>query len=364
VDFVGTDRDDPLRLGIVAGSLAQGPLYKPQPLEPLLAEMDLADEAKWYTVRVWLDAGFQPRFIFRNGLMDARNMWGRLVRKYPEQFPRPTRGGIVEHRYNAIMFGKLPQIHIHAVEINGPFYDAWPTASQRAVLGDDWAAVNTTGVLSEETMRKHLTAFVTRAYRRPAEKEEIDRLLKLIASRKQTGRTPLEAYRDGLSAVLCSPGFLYLEEPGETKLSQQALASRLSYFLWSSMPDQELIDLAAQNKLQQPGLLREQVNRMLSSSRSAAFIDGFLASWLTLRDLGSMPPDRMKFDDYYRFDLDNAMRQETRLFTRHLLERNLSVANFLDSDFTFVNKPLAKHYGIAGPASLEFEKVALTDRRR
>lgn len=364
VDFVGTHRDEPLRLGVVAGSLAQGPLYKTQQLEPILAELDLADEPKWYTVRVWLDAGFQPRFTFRNGLMDARNMWGKLVRKYPEQFPKPVRGGIVEHRYNAIMFGKLPQIHIHAVEITGPFYDAWPTASQRAVLGDDWASVHATGTLSEETMRKHLIAFVSRAYRRPAEKDEIDRLLKLIAGRKQSGRTPLEAYRDGLSAVLCSPGFLYLEEPGEKNLSPHALASRLSYFLWSSMPDAELLELAAKNKLSQPDVLEQQVKRMLASSRSAAFIDGFLDSWLTLRDLGSMPPDRTKFDDFYRFDLDRAMRQETRLFTRYLLDKNLSIAHFLDSDFTFVNKDLAQHYGLARPASWEFEKVPLTDRRR
>ena len=103
---------------------------------------------------------------------------------------------------------------------------------------------------------------------------------------------------------------------------------------------------------------------MLQDSRSAAFIDGFLDSWLTLRDLGSMPPDRSKFDDFYRFGLDGAMRQETRLFTRHLLDNNLSIANFLDSDFTFVNKPLARHYGMKPPEGSRFEKVSLSDRRR
>jgi hypothetical protein len=363
-EFVGTDRDEPLRLGIVAGNLAAGPLHKPQPIEPLLAEMDLADESRWYTVRVWLDAGFTPRFTFRNGLMDARNMWGRLVRKYPEQFPKPERGGIVEHRFNAIKYGKLPQIHIHEVEIAGPFYEEWPTASQRAVLGDDWESVQASGLLSEEQMRGHLTRFASRAYRRPAEAEEIDRLMRLISLRRQSGRSPLEAYRDGLSAVLCAPGFLYQEERGNARLSPYALASRLSYFLWSSMPDQQLLDLAAAGKSHEPAVLTAQAQRLLADSRSAAFIDGFLDSWLTLRDLGSMPPDRSKFDDYYRFDLASAMQHETRLFTRHLLDNNQSIVNFLDSDFTFVNKVLAKHYGLEPPQGSGFERVSLRDRRR
>src|SRR5262249_42598022 len=137
-DFVGTDPDEPLRMGIVAGNYLAGPLHKPQPIEPLLAGMDLAGEARWDTGRGWVGGGYTPRFTFRNGLMDVRNMWGRLVRKYADQFPKLVRGGIVEHRYNAIAYGKLPQIHIYEVQIEGPFYDQWPTAGQRALLGNDW----------------------------------------------------------------------------------------------------------------------------------------------------------------------------------------------------------------------------------
>jgi hypothetical protein len=363
-EFLGTDANEPLRLGVVAGNILAGPLHKPQPIEPLLAEMDLADEARWYTARVWLDKGYSPRFTFRNGLMDARNLWARLLRKYPEQFPKPERGGIVEHRFNAIKYGKLPQIHIHEVEIEGPFYDQWPTAGQRAVLGDDFESVSETGELTQPQMREHLTRFASHAYRRPARVDEIDRLMELIAGRRQTGRSALEAYRDGLAAVLCSPGFLYLEEPGERNLLPQALASRLSYFLWSSTPDQELMDLAASGKLREPGVLAEQTERMLSDAKSGALVEGFLDSWLKLRDLGSMPPDRTKFNEYYHYDLGSAMRQETVLFTRHLIDNNLSVANFLDSDFAFVNKRLAMHYGISPPAGSGFAKVALGDRRR
>jgi hypothetical protein len=130
------------------------------------------------------------------------------------------------------------------------------------------------------------------------------------------------------------------------------------------MPDDELTDLAARDQLQQPDVLTSQVERMLNDPKADAFVDGFLDSWLTLRDLGSSPPDRSKFTDFYHYDLDNAMRQETRLFTRHLLDNNLSVVNFLDSDFTFVNKSLARLYGCEPPMGSGFVRVTLSDRHR
>src|SRR5262249_30050972 len=151
---------------------------------------------------------------------------------------------------------------------------------------------------------------------RSVKSEELDRLIQVIDERQKSGRTPLDAYSDGLKAVICSPGFLYLDESAAGKLSQHALASRLSYFLWSSMPDEELLAAAETGKLMQPKAVAAQVERMLKDPRSAAFLDGFLDSWLTLRDLGSMPPDRAKFEDFYRYDLQNAMREETKLFAR------------------------------------------------
>lgn len=365
-EFLGTDPEEPLRLGIVAGNYLAGPLHKPQPIEPLLAEIDLADEPQWYTVRVWLDAGYTPRFTFQNGLMDVRNLWSQLLKKYKDEFPPRKDSGIVEARFNAIKYGKLPQIHIHEIDIEGPFYETWPTAGHRAILGDDWESVQLSGAISEPAMREHLTAFATRAYRRPATTEEVDRVMQVIAVRREAGRDTLEAYADGLKMVLCSPNFLYLDAQAavDAPLAQFALASRLSYFLWSSLPDQELIDLASRSQLEQPHELASQVERMLEDSKSDAFVEGFLDSWLTLRDLGSTPPDRTKFEEFYHYDLDNAMRTETRLFTRHLLDNNLSVANFIDSDFTFVNKRLADLYGCEQPTGSEFKMVTLTDRRR
>ena len=365
-DFLGIDPSEPLRLGIVPGDRTVGQLHKPQPVEPLLAEINLADEPKWYTVRVWLDAGYTPRFTFENGLMDARNLWSRIAKKYPDQFPKQKKKGIVEARFNAIKYSKLPQIHIHEIEISGPHYEQWPTASQQAILGEDWGLVAESGDLSAEQMQYHLTKLMSRAYRRPVTQSEVDRIQEIIERRRKEGRSTLEAYSDGLKAVLCSPNFLYLDETSDGRLSDYSLASRLSYFLWSSMPDAELMNLAKSKQLGHPETLREQVNRMLDDPKSEAFVDGFLGTWLTLRDLGATPPDRGNFREFYHYDLDHAMREETRLFTRHLIDENLSVLNFLDSGFTFVNQRLAEHYRIDVQIDdpFEFEKVSLKDRRR
>lgn len=373
--FLGTDPNEPLRLGIVPGDHTAGQLHKPQPIEPLLAELDLADEVKWYSVRVWLDAGYTPRFTFRNGLMDVRTLWSQLLRKYPDQFPKQKRPGIVEARYNAIAYGKLPQIHIHEIEIEGPFYDAWPTAGQRALLGDDCEQILASGKLTQRQIGTLLSRFMSRAYRRAPRDEEVDRIVRVVtAQQQQQGRSPLEAYADGLKAVLCSPGFLYLEEgtpatkpdgdENGTSLSSTALASRLSYFLWSSMPDAALRKAADDDSLQEPEVLRAQVERMLKDDKSNALVDGFLDSWLNLRELGASPPDRNRFRAYYHYDLGAAMRQETRLFTRYLIDENLSLSNFLNSDFTFVNRRLAEMYGIPAPEGHEFQRVNLQDGRR
>ena len=369
-DFLGRDSSQPLRLAILAGHADAGPLHKPQPIEPKLTELDLDDDWQTYKVRVWLDAGFTPRFTFVNGLMDVRNLWGNLHRRYPDLLPPLRKKGIVEVRRNAIQHGQLPQIHIDDICIRGPYYDHWPTAAQQTLLGDDWFAVAAGEQVSEQQLRGHLERFATSAFRRPATSEEVDRIVGIMVDRQAAGRTLLQAFGDAVKGALCSPGFIYLEDVPEeqpagealpvsaadsskiavdvrhTRLSAYSMASRLSYFLWGSMPDQNLLTAAVSGQLETDQQLSAQVHRMLADARSEGFIEGFLDSWLTLRDLGSSPPDRSIFRDYYQYDLRTAMQQETRLFTKYLLDHNLTISNFLDSDFTFVNQALARHYGI------------------
>ncbi len=362
--LIGTNPNEPFRLGIRAGDHKAGILFEPQPVEPLLAEFELEDGAKVYSARIWLDAGYTPRFTFRNGMFGVRQLWAKLLRRHRKMFPRPKRKGIVENRRVSIVHGKLPQIQIDDIEIKGPFYDEWPTKRQKAIFGDAWESVQKKKTMTETQMRKQIKRLASQAYRRPVRKEEIDRILRVIAIRKKSGRNVVEAFSDGLKMMLCSPNFLYLEPGGKTELSGPALASRLSYFLWASTPDEKLLELASKGELQQPKVLEGQVERMLRDPRSKDFIRGFLDSWLTLRNLGATPPDRKRFPAFYRYDLGTAMRQETHLFTRHLIDRDLSILNFLDSDFTFVNKELAKFYKIKAPKTHGFHKVKLTDRRR
>ncbi len=197
----------------------------------------------------------------------------------------------------------------------------------------------------------------------------------VVDRRRKAGQTPFEAMKDGLKAALCSPAFLYLAEPEPKSASGKkqpltafALASRLSYFLWSTMPDAELLRLAKSDDLLKSDVLTAQVRRMLASPRSEAFVRGFLDSWLNLRSLGDMPPDRATFEEYYDQSLQSAMRKETELFTRNLIDSNESVVRFLDADYTFLNRPLARHYGMkeAVPAADGhlFRRVKLTDPNR
>ena len=374
-NFLGVDPSEPLRIGIVAGHQDAGTLHLPQPIEPLLAEQPLEDKKRWYTAVVWLDAGFTPRFTFPNGLMDARNLWSRLIRKYPDQFPAGSHQGIVQARYNAIRHGKLPHIRIYEVSIQGPIVETWPTASQLAIYGSKIKnSLESTGQPetnhhSKSEYHRQIETLASRAYRRPAQRDEIERLTSFFDHQHMMGKTKNVSFLDTVKAILCSPNFLYLDsstimDGDKTLLSPHALASRLSYFLWSSMPDPQLLRAANDGSLLNPAVLRDEAERMLNDSRSESFIRGFLDSWLGLRELGATPPDRNRFNRFYHKDLDRAMRRETELFTSHILAENLPATLFLDSEFTFVNQSLAQHYGIKTQIGEGFQKIILNDRRR
>lgn len=358
--LVTTNPDEPLRLGIVPGNQRFGDLSRPQPIEPTLAEFELADdEQKWYSATVWIDAGFTPRFTFPNGTISLRRCFGPISKKLAKQSDgKPKNADFGNRRLLTMKHGKLPHIRIHEVEIRGPIYDDWPPAGQRSVLGDQPFAAERTRTL--------LTGFARRAYRRPPEPIEIDRLMQFVDQRVTSGRSHLETFQDALKRVLCSPSFLYLHEPSDEdgRLTDHALASRLSYFLWSTIPDQELSELADRGVLQQPKILRQQLRRMVDDPRSDALVANFLDSWLALRQLGSQPPDRRAFEVYHARNLKPAMKRETQLFTKHLLDHNLSVMRLIDADFTFLNESLAELYGRKDVRGNEFRKVALKDARR
>jgi hypothetical protein len=256
------------------------------------------------------------------------------------------------------------------IEVEGPLHEAWPPESHRRIFGElpqgpsglrDFR--NRVEVLSQDPLAdadRILRRFTRRAYRRSVTDADVQPLVALVQKKLGEGHSFEQAVRVGLKAALVSPEFLFLRErPGrDGKLDDFALASRLSYFLWSSMPDEELLGLAEQSKLGQPEVLRRQVERLLTDARSKAFTENFVGQWLGLRDIDFTEPDHRlypEFDDMLRA----AMMEETHQFFNELLTHDLSVTHFVSSDFSLLNERLAKHYGIPGVEGHRFRKVAL-----
>jgi len=213
--------------------------------------------------------------------------------------------------------------------------------------------------------------FASLAFRRPATKEQIERLLTIFDRASGQGETFDEAITYTLKAVLVSPAFLYrIEADRKATLPNNAyplddyeLASRLSYFLWSSMPDAELFELAKQGKLRDPAMLEKQARRMLKDGKAHALAETFGEQWLTLRTLDTIQPDPKKFPDYNR-QLRTAMYDEAMMFFEYIMQDDRSILEFIDADYTFVNDRLAKHYGIEGVTGPNMRRVTLKDRNR
>ena len=218
---------------------------------------------------------------------------------------------------------------------------------------------------------KIISTLARHAYRRPVTRAEVAALTKFVALAKANGETTEQGIQLAIEAMLVSPNFLFRIEhdafptdPSKIhRVSDVELASRLSYFLWSSMPDDELLSLAESGKLHEPAVLDAQVKRMLADDRSSAIADNFAGQWLELRNLNVVKPDPQKFPEWGP-ELRDAMYSETRLFFDYVLRQNRPLADFLDARYTFLNDRLAKFYGIAGVTGPEFRKVDLaTDQR-
>ncbi len=225
------------------------------------------------------------------------------------------------------------------------------------------------GVSRREAARMILAHFALRAYRRPVEKAEVDRLMRLYDLVSRRPESFENAVKFALKAVLISPNFLFrVEKERNTtqpyRISYYELASRLSYFLWASMPDEELFRLAGQNRLHDPIVLDQQVRRMLQSPKSYALADSFAGQWLRVRDLyTSARPDPRRYPGFTP-SLRDAMYQETIEFFYSLLRDDASLLNLLDANYTYLNEELARHYGIEGVQGPNMRRVYLTDHRR
>ena len=221
-----------------------------------------------------------------------------------------------------------PRIRIYGMSIEGPIYKKWPTRGHRMIIGNE---TNPKKVDIASTF----TRFAGKAFRRPVEQAEIQHYIdftkRLIDKDTEHG----EAIKLGLTAILTSPRFLFLDEgdPDKQKLlDDYELASRLSYTFWSSMPDSKLSKLAASGELRKPDVLMAEVDRLLKNPRSEAFTRNFSEAWLRLDKLGSMPPSGKEFKSYYRDNLEKAMKTETLLFFDAILAANRPVTDFVDAN--------------------------------
>lgn len=242
-----------------------------------------------------------------------------------------------------------PTLIIDSVEWDGPIVDSWPTKAHREIY-------------CSKDAREILTRFATRAWRRPVVVTEIEPFMKSVDAAAALGDSFEVAVKNGLMGILCAKSFLYLEEGDVVKrsptISDNELASRLSYFLWSSMPDSRLLELAAKGSLHDGETLKSEVHRMLKDARASEFANSFPRQWLQLRKVGMFPPDKELYPDYDE-NLEQSMVAETLGFFGEVLRRNESLREFIHSDWTMLNERLAMHYGIEGIRGDQLQRVSL-----
>jgi hypothetical protein len=257
---------------------------------------------------------------------------------------------------------------IYQVSINGPYNAKGPgnSSSRRTILIAEPKSTSD----EEPCAEKIISRLARRAYRRAIAAEDLQQALQIYRETQEA-----EGFEAGIeaaiSSILVSPEFLFRVETDPSGLSPNTtyrvpdiqLASRLSFFLWSSIPDEELLDLAIRGELSKPEVLHQQTRRMLKDARARSLATNFADQWLYLRNLDSLTPDARLFPDFDD-NLRQALRRETVLFFQNILENDRSTLDLLKADYTYLNERLAKHYGIRGVYGSHFRKVAVTPEMR
>ncbi len=311
------------------------------------------------------------------------------------RFFRSRPGGPVPFQNPLATKEGMPGVAFRWMEVDGPIYDEQTDAGYRLLFADlplrkvkDGAsgvvlkvptrekedgtrrpeAARTADVAVEvvpgdavKDGERLLRAFMGRAYRRPVDEGELRRYLALVRDQMAKGADFTSAMLTGYTAVLCSPGFLFVEEkPG--RLDEYALATRLALFLWNSPPDEALRGRADRGELGRPAVLASETERMLADPRAGRFVNAFLDYWLDLRKIDDTTPSTTLYNDYYLDDaLEEAALAETRLYFDEMLRKDLPARNIVDSDFTYLNDRLAAHYGVPGVKGIAMRRVGLPE---
>ena len=293
----------------------------------------------------------------RSGAAEVRGKVAHGTVRLSAEFVNPTPADAAEAR----------ELEVEVLEVDGPIGGGWvptPESTKKIVF------TTPTGPADKlAAAEKVLSAFARKAYRRPVEPKEVQRLMKLFQIADGQGEGFEEALKLPLKAILASPHFLFRveDDPKEPaaarRLDDHELATRLSYFLWSSMPDAELSLIADRNELRKPGVLAAQVKRMLRDPKSDALTANFAGQWLQLRSVPGVSPDPETYPSWDE-ELRVAMVRETEMFFDHVVKNDRPVLEFLDADYTFVNERLARHYDIPNVRGKSFQQIKLPNDRR
>jgi len=267
-------------------------------------------------------------------------------------------------------------LFVDSLEVEGPIHEAddpLPESHKRIIFRSPQSPDE-----FHECASAVIERFMRRAYRRPVTGGEVAKLVRLAELARENGDGFERGMQLAVQAVLASPQFLFrvelyrpkrdrkgkvIDPTGGAPLNDFEVASRLSYFLWSSMPDDELSSLAEQGALLKPEILEEQVRRMLADPKAESFVENFAGQWLQLRRLKDSNPDRKQFPDFDE-PLREAMARESELYFASIMREDRSLLDFIDGDYTFLNERLAKHYGIPGVEGPEFRRVKLETNQR
>ncbi len=271
--------------------------------------------------------------------------------------PNPSEYLIISNVHQGAEYAGQATVHIDYIEVTAPYLTEWPTASHRRVFPEQAQS-------DDETIhaRRVLTNFMPKAWRRSVSEEELEKRLTLFHKIRPAYDDFQEAMIEVLAGVLSSPNFLYLTQSDET-ITDNELAARLSFFLWSSQPDDALLKAASSGQINKPGALAEQAERMLADPRAERFTRQFTHQWLGLELLDHLQVDGDVYRDFSG-ELKLSMQREPGAFFQHVLNEDRSIMDFLHSDYALVNQRLAQHYGVKQVFGNHFQKVSLAPESR
>jgi hypothetical protein len=356
-ELFAMDPDEPIKLRRFANDASIESARNENPTNREIATFTLEDDQpREYRVRTWLDNGFNFGFWYANGPLDHRRTLIKVQQKYhPETVTSNFKdvfssepSEVLEKYLSDVYAG--PRVRVYEASISGPAVTEWPPKNCRDLFG----AAQPGRVDGDP--HALVAQFTQRAYRRRVLKSELALYHTFYDREVAVGSSALVAWADTYKAILCSPHFLYIEAPTneafeDDRMSREAmnqftLASRLSYFRWGSMPDDALLAAAEKRRLSSPIEIKYQALRMLRDPRASAFINDFTDGWLGLSGLEQAMPDATTFESFGNLQLAESMREETRTFFGHLLRGNRNVVEFLNADYSFIDRNLAKHYGM------------------